>query len=327
MSDVSAAVLTLGEPTTGRALASLRAQTLPVERVVVVDGIRPFHRALNTAASRVTTPFFLQVDADMVLDPPCTEVLRKAITTGVAIAVGPLRDPLMDTITGVKVFRRECFSAVQLRDTVAPTVDFYTRLEQQGWLTRWVLGHGRRRTQPHTLGEHRPDYTADYVFGTYYVFGSRYVHRDPGVLLWRFRQLRRSPHLMAPVARLAMGHGMLGAETRDVGKPRPTTADSLFLRRLVVSSEDPTFSAGRIRPLMALPTKPLLGVFRELGAYLRATSHSGLRACLRVLGEIDHPRSFLAEVALGRGALATSRAAAADTSLTEFERLLERRRI
>src|SRR5437763_598224 len=118
MSDVCAVVLTLGEQTTGRALRSLEAQTLPVEEVVIVDGVRPFHRAFNDGADRVPTPFFVQVDADMVLDPACVEVLRSAMAPRIGIAVGALRDPLMGKIAGVKMFRRSCLETLPLRDTV-----------------------------------------------------------------------------------------------------------------------------------------------------------------------------------------------------------------
>jgi hypothetical protein len=158
-----------------------------------------------------------------------------------------------------------------------------------------------------TLGTHCPDYTVDYVFGTYYLLGRLYAHReDARALRWRFTQLRRTAHPMAPVARLAMARGIFGSETRDIAKPRPRAADSAFLHRLVVSPEDASVAPGRIQRLMALATEPLFEAFHQLGASLRLASLAGLRVCLRVLGETDHPSSFLAEVALGGGALATS---------------------
>lgn len=306
MSDVGAVVLTLGEQTTSRALTSLEAQTLPVEDVVLVDGVRPFHRALNSGADRVATPFFLQLDADMVLDPECVEVLRDAMTPRVGIAVGALRDPLVGNIAGVKLFRGACFHELRLRDTVAPEIDFYVTLGRLGWLTQYVIGDGRRRMRGATLGAHRPEYTVDYVFGTYYLLGRLYAHReDTRALRWRFGQLRRSAHAMAPVARLAMAHGILGSETHDLAKPRPTTAGSSFLHRLVVSPADGSAVPGRIRRLLTtLAPEPLFAAFRELGACMRTASHSGLGACLRMLGETDHPRSLVAEVGLGHGALA-----------------------
>src|SRR2546421_10917476 len=66
-SDITAVVLTVGEGTTDRAIASVRRQTLPPRQILVIEEVTPFHRALNLASSRVVTPLFVQVDADMVL--------------------------------------------------------------------------------------------------------------------------------------------------------------------------------------------------------------------------------------------------------------------
>lgn len=324
MSDVGAVVFTLGEQTTSRALASLGAQTLAVEDVLIVDGVRPFHRAFNSGAERVSTPFFVQVDADMVLDPDCVEQLRGGIAPRVGIAVVALRDPLMGRIAGVKMFRRSCLEALRLRDTIGPEIDLYVTLARLGWLTRWLTGHGRRSMRGPTLGAHRPDYSVDYVFGTCYLLGRLFAQReDPSALGWRFTRLRRTAHPMAPVARIAMARGILGCETRDMAKPRPGTADAAFLRRLVVTPPDASFAPGCIRRLTALATEPLVEAFHELGASLRIASHAGLRGCLRVLGETDHPRSLLAEVALGGGALATSPPPARRGTPVAFEQLAE----
>jgi hypothetical protein len=304
MSDVGAVILTLGERMTGRALASLEAQTLPVAEVAMVEGVTPFHRALNSGADRVTTPFFVQVDADMVLDPGCVEALREAMHPRVGIAVGALRDPLAGTIAGVKMFRRSCFDVLRLRDTVAPDIDFYMALGRLGWLTQYVIGRPGQAMPSPTLGSHRPDYTIDYVFGTYYLLGRTYAHReDARALSWRFARLRRSAHSMAPAGRLSMAHGILGLETQDVSKPRPSAADSRFLSRLTTSSEEVRINSGRLRGMLHRDPESLVAAFRELGADLRTDSVARLRAWLRALGHRRDPRSLLAEVALGAGAL------------------------
>jgi hypothetical protein len=311
MSDVGAVVLTLGEPDTDRALASLRLQSLPIDEVAVVKGIRPFHCALNIGAERVGSPFFLQVDADFVLDPDCAATLRNAMAPDVGATVGALRDPLMGPIAGVKLFRRSCFASSRMPDTISPDVDFLTTLERLGWQTRYVTG-GRAWSEAHTLGAHRPVYTVDYVFGTYYLLGARYVWRGDALgLLWRFGQLRRSPHPLAPVARVAMAHGMFSGEARDVSKPAPANADASFLRALAqrADSGDSTTSPAAddaLRQLDSLSTVALLGVFLHVGSSLRATSHAGFRDCLHALAESTHPRSWLAEVAVAHGALSNS---------------------
>jgi hypothetical protein len=307
MSDVGAIALTLGEQTTARALTSLREQTLPVEDVVIVDGVRPFHRAFNSGAERVSTPFFVQVDADMILDPDCVETLRGAMASGVGIAVGALRDPLVGPIAGVKMFRRSCVETLPLQDAVGPEIDQYVRLAGLGWQTRCLTGRGLPSARGATLGEHRPDYAVDYVFGTYYLLGRIYAHlQDARGLRWRLGRLRRSAHPAAPVARVAMARGVLGNETSDVSKPHPGPAESAFLRRLTATSPDDTLTMDSMSRLTELAGEPPFAAFHELGRSLRA-SPAGVRGALRALGEIDHSRSLLAEVALGGGALAEPR--------------------
>ncbi|MFL5865852.1 MAG: hypothetical protein ACJ766_01980 [Thermoleophilaceae bacterium] len=296
MRDVAAALLTVGEATTPRALASLRTQTLPVEELVTVEGVTPFSRALNTAAERVRAPFFVQVDADMVLEPTCFERLRDAMGPDVGIAVGSLRDPLGERIAGVKMFRRECFDRVRLRHRLAPEVDFYLRLGELGWRTAYLTGD--------PLGAHAPDYTPDYVFGAYYLLGVRYARRrDVRGLRWRIRKLRDSAHSLAPVARVAMGHGVFGRESRDVARPRPSKADARFLHELG-SGERGHPPADRLGELMQLGPRPLFDSFRQLGASLRSSSPAGVVACLHAVARHDHDNSLLAEAGLGHGALA-----------------------
>jgi hypothetical protein len=230
--DVTAVVLTMGEAATRSALESVRRQTATVRETLVIRGVSPISRAVNLAVESVRTPFFVQVDADMTLDPDCVERLREAMSPEVGIAAGLLQDPLMGEIGAVKLFRRECFEAVRLRETVATDVDFYREIAGRGWSTLYVLREprpGRRRT----LGEHRPVYSTAYTYATYYLLGARYWQlRDQLSLRWRLHRLRASKHLQAAVARVALGHGLFSDEARDVPK-ETVQATAGVLRRLV----------------------------------------------------------------------------------------------
>ena len=152
-------VLTIGEPTTQDAIDSLRRQTAPVRDVIVVRDTRPFHKALNEGAGRVATPYFVQVDADMILNRHCVARLRRAMAPNTGIAVGYLRDELMQQVVGIKLFRTECFAIAQFRDSISPDTDFVDEIARAGWQTVYV---GRRRSDARgswtTLGEHKPDW-------------------------------------------------------------------------------------------------------------------------------------------------------------------------
>jgi hypothetical protein len=339
-SDVGALVLTLGEPSTSRALAGVAWQEPPIQEVVVVEGVTPFHRALNTGAERMKSPFFVQVDADFVLDSDCVAMLRSAMAANVGITVGALRDPLMGPISGVKLFRRGCFAEARLEDTIAPEVDFLEALDRKGWLTRY-LAYLRQPPRTHTLGEHRPAYTVEYVYGTYYLLGARYCSRgDVIALQWRFAQLRRSRHRMAPVARVAMAHGMFAGELRDVTKPLPTDDAAGFLCHLAFARDGrlPLEVGSGARPVGAdavrsmkrigsLSPGAVLEAFLELGAAFRLDSHAGSRSAARfrdslgMLGQIAHPHTWIAEAALGHGALAGPRPPIPQATMVTLERL------
>ena len=234
----------MGESTTDRALSSVCRQTLQPADIVVVEGVSPFFEALRTGVASARTPFVVQVDSDMVLDETCFERLRAAMitVTELGIAVGQLRDPLIGSIAGIKLFRRECFEHVPLRDSLTPDIDFYFDLADRGWLTQHILSYdGSDRSRLHTFGDHLPELTPEYSYSTYLLLGCRYFNRRdlPG-LLWRYGRLRKSGHPMALTCRVALLAGLLHNETRDVPKSSvvvdPSLLDALSARPGVPTS-------------------------------------------------------------------------------------------
>jgi hypothetical protein len=325
MGEVAAFVLALGERTTARAIASLQAQTLRIEEIVVVDGIRPFHRAFNAGVQRTSRPFVLQVDSDFVLDQDCAQTLRDGMAPSVGITVAPLRDPLIGSVSGVKMFRRECLTSAPLRDTIAPEIDLCWTLQRRGWRTRYLTAT-RRRQHGHTLGAHRPHNTLEYVFGTYFLLGTRYVlHNDPMGILWRLGQLRSSPHKMASVARLAMAHGMFAQQLQDAAKPAPAASDLAFLHHLTAVPPERRSGSrearATARKLASLSPVPLLDACLELGSSLRARSHCQFRELLDAVAEWRAPWSWVAEAGLGNGALAGTPAPAPAPTVATLEQL------
>jgi len=216
-SDVTAVLLTTGEPTTQSALESLRRQTAPVRDLVVVSDVRPFHKALNDGVARVATAFFVQVDADMILDPNCVASLRKAMRPNVGITVGHLRDAMMQQVVGVKLFRTECFAIAQFRDSISPDTDFVDEIARAGWRTVYVgAGRGLLSNSWATFGEHKPDYTSSYTYRKYLMEGRRYRHRgNLGGLVWQLGRLEQSKHPSAFVAQIAFARGFFRETNLD----------------------------------------------------------------------------------------------------------------
>jgi hypothetical protein len=251
MSDISAVVLTIGEWFTQRALDSIAGQTLPPEEVIVVQNVSPFYRAMNDAALRVKTPFFVQVDADMILDPECTALLRGAVREDTGIAVGELRDRLVGRAVGIKLFRTECFRQAEFRDSISPDTDFGAEIARLGWKTHYVARQeGSIAGRSRTLGEHRPDYTPEYTYRKHLIEGGRLRYRGArGGLRWRFERLEESSHPLAGLAQIALGHGFFLPAEQDQLMPWGDEPDAGRLLALLESKQHYQAAAAELFPL------------------------------------------------------------------------------
>ena len=232
--DVTAVVLTIGEPFLARALASLERQSLPPAEVVVVEHVTPFHRALNAGIARVRTELFVQVDADMVLDPTAFADLRACAAPDIGAVIGGLRDPLRGSIVGVKLYRTAA-AAMAVPDSITPAVDFLQAMLADGWLTAHALAY--RPGPPalwHTFGEHAPDYSPLYTFAKFRILGARYRHQRHGPSLRRmFDLLQRSGHPAAPMAQAAAALGVFWEQGRDALQPAAANDELARCQRLL----------------------------------------------------------------------------------------------
>lgn len=218
MSDVSAVLLTMGEPTTDRAREALEAQTIPLRELITVAGVSPFHRALNQGARQVNTSFFVQVDADMILDSDAVARLRSSVTDDAGIVVGKLRDAMIGEVVGVKLFRTACFARTSFRDSISPDTDFGSEITAGGWRT--VEVSDAPPCGASTLGAHARDYPLDYTFQKFSIEGSRYRYRDhPGGFRWYLSRLNPSQHPSSAVAVIAACNGVFDCTRSDLLVP------------------------------------------------------------------------------------------------------------
>ncbi len=217
-SDVSAVVLTLGEPSTNRALVSLEHQTHRLAEVITVQGTRPWHTAMNEGVRRVRTPFLVQVDADMILDPDCVARLRKAARNDTGIVVGMLRDPLIGTVVGIKLFRTQCFDQLRMPDSISPDTDYGAMVHAAGWKIAHVGRYFYKRPRNwDTLGEHSPSYTPEYTYRKHLLEGCRFRYRRSiEGIRWHFSRLEMSAHPMAFIAQAGLANGMFLKARRDL---------------------------------------------------------------------------------------------------------------
>jgi hypothetical protein len=298
VADVSVVALTTGEAHTARALASIESQTLqPVEIVSVGPEITPFHRAFNAAVAKVNTEFFIEVDADMVLDDACIEALRACMDDRVGVVTGLLRDPILTRISGIHLFRTRCFEQARYRDSIIPETDFRTAIAKRGWQLLFALRPDVPWDSRHTFGRHEPDYTPAYTFRRFFVEGARNRVRKQGTrtrgLLF---QLLHSPHPLGALATIAAAHGLFLAEQRDLLFPAPPSEEFHALDAFLSAAPE---AGGRIHIPRIRPGESLEEIFgRSLELGIGARQRRAAATFLQAMREIYRAPSVPAFVSL-----------------------------
>ncbi|MGH7963152.1 MAG: hypothetical protein ACRERD_15195 [Candidatus Binatia bacterium] len=304
MSDVTALVLSLGEDYTDRAIASVRRQAFPAVETIVVRGISPFHHAFQSGVACVRTAFFIQVDADMILDSTCIKDLRDCVSDGVGIIVGHLRDPLLNRAVGIKLFRTQSCGRVRHRDSVSSETDFVGDIEREGWTTVYALQYSEASpARWHTFGEHCPDYNPHYTFCKFVRDGAKARYRKAGGgIRGLFRQLQTSAHSAATVAAIAAAHGIFVKERRDLHGPYTHSEESEFLERFLMAPKGAEAAPAIHGDLVQGDLRKGFKRSFELGIRLRRYSASTtFLTCLRQLHQQGDVASWVTLVGLCHG--------------------------
>jgi len=282
----------------------LRDQTLQPKETIVIRDTRPFHRAMNAGAARVTTPFFVQVDADMILDSDCIATMRSAIRDNTGLVFAHLRDRLIGEVVGVKLYRTSCFAAGGLSDSISPDTDFGHEIARAGWKTV-ELGRSRfnRWRWPTTLGTHDPCYTPDYAFTKHLMLGRRYRYRrDVGAILWHFGRLETSVHPLAMLAEVALANGIFLDLSHDVLGIIDSTRKAEALEYFLASHRDEPIPRLSLR---GSPEEIFEAGYRMGNALMGAASATSLRKIVRELNPTRwNTRAWIAKVGIYRGLIA-----------------------
>lgn len=173
-------VLTIGDDANfGNAMRCLERQTVQF-RFDVVRGVAPLHEAFNQMHRRCETPYFVQVDEDMMLFPHAIGTLFQRIVASpenVAIIAAPLWDCDVEMpIQGVKIYRHQIVAKFPYEDSSSCDIEQMKQLLAAGYeieelpLAPW-----------HCLGEHGKFYTPRTIFQRW----QRLVHKQR-----RYPQLR-----------------------------------------------------------------------------------------------------------------------------------------
>ena len=303
MSDVTAVLLTTGESYTQRALDSIQRQTLLPCEIVVVRDVQPFHRALNEGASRVCSRFLLQVDADMILDPDCLESLRGCMADGVGLVVGMVRDVLVGSTSGVKLFRTGYLRQIPFRNSISPDTDFIDEIFLAGWKTIFALRSSDLSVRP-TFAEHAPDYTPQYTFQKYLRSGRRYVYRNRvRGFLWELRQLQQTSHPAALWALIGLSHGVFLGDDKDITALRWREGEFELLQEFSLRGGDDSHTFRVLAGLLSLSSRQIFHRNHRLGVkFRRQGCWRGFQRALQVLARVQHhPYAWVALTGLCQG--------------------------
>jgi hypothetical protein len=166
---VTVFVTTVGAPSYQACLAHLRAQdcAFPLR---VIERVAPMSRAFQRMLDECETPFFVQVDEDMLLYPHAVRALHELIGASdenAAMAIGDLYDAHLERcILGVKIYRH----AIVRRYPFANVQSFeklqMRQLRADGHAIVWTPP-GKSPTTEHTLGLHGTHWTAESIYERY----------------------------------------------------------------------------------------------------------------------------------------------------------------
>jgi hypothetical protein len=147
--DLTVFVVSTGEETADECMAALEAQTRKA-RVELIAGVYPMSAAFQAMPDRCETRYFLQVDADMILNEDAVERLHRAIRRS-----GPwtfqvsaqLYEEGFGVGGAVKCWKRSLFRHFSFRDVRTVDRDLYRRTRRFGL---------RPRRLKSVVGIHRP---------------------------------------------------------------------------------------------------------------------------------------------------------------------------
>ncbi|MGH7266720.1 MAG: hypothetical protein ACREMB_17995 [Candidatus Rokuibacteriota bacterium] len=165
-------VSTVGYPTFDDCLEHLAAQDCAF-RLEIVDHVAPMSAALQRMMDECATPYFVQVDEDMLLYPHAVRTLYQrlsAMDARVAQYVCALYDVhLEQAIYALKIFRHGIVARYPYRDVAGCEWDQIRRFRADGYVDVRVPLAGATRDSENTLGLHGTCWTPSTVYLRYCV--------------------------------------------------------------------------------------------------------------------------------------------------------------
>ncbi len=165
---VTVFVSTVGYPTFEKCLQQLRGQDCTFT-LKIIDHVAPISAAFQCMMDECATPYYVQVDEDMLLYPHAIRTLYERISAmddRVPQYVCALYDVHLDkVIYGIKIFKHDVVCRYPYRDTRGCEWDQIRRFRADGYIDVRVPRKGATQNSENTLGLH----------GTYWLLHAVYL--------------------------------------------------------------------------------------------------------------------------------------------------------
>ena len=221
LDDVTVFVTTIGDALNFEdCIAHLEAQTVRC-RIELIDRVAPLSAAFSLMHERCKTPYYVQVDEDMLLYPSALETLRERIVESAAsvpLVCAPLWDCDVERpILGVKIYRHEIVKRFPYRNSLSCEI---TQLRSMNEAGHYAVDLPAEPHEAVCLGEHGKHYTPQTIFVRWQrLFHKRNElgHLDwiavwPARLLERYEKTGDPLHLYAALGAIA---GITGRAERN----------------------------------------------------------------------------------------------------------------
>jgi hypothetical protein len=174
---VTVFVTTVGAPTFEACLAQLRRQDCEFT-LETIDHVAPISAACQRMLDQCRTPFYVQVDEDMLLRPHAVRTLYEHIAAAdadVAEVVGALFDVHLEhAIEGVKIFRHTILRHYPFEDRDGCDIRQVRRLEADGFRVLRSATAGLTLESPDVMGLHGTSYTPRSAYERYLTYWLKY---------------------------------------------------------------------------------------------------------------------------------------------------------
>lgn len=184
--EVTVFVPTVGAASFETCIEHIRSQD-SIFKLDIIDHIAPMNAAFQQMLDRCTTPYFVQVDEDMLLAPHAIGTLLKEIKNAdanVAIYCASLWDEHLDrAIAGVKIYHHEIVKRYPYADVMGCEIDQLKRMRDDNYVMIVAPVDDVDRDSACILGAHGTLYTRRSIFERYFTLECK-RRRNPRMFKW-----------------------------------------------------------------------------------------------------------------------------------------------